>query len=669
MDLQTLIIVLIIANFLQSIALVGLYRVGKATQGPGCWTLGSVLVTLGFVLHGLRKFPSLEQGAILGNNVFFFAGLALLYTGLLRFLGRQLQIRWLAVSGFLFTLLIGYFTCISTDLSARRILLSIVVTIFSFLIARALLRYSPPSIAGSSRFLAAVFSLYGLFFLLRLVATCVDTPVSNIFASTVTQSVTYLITLIVSTLWTFGLILLVNQRLNSEIREVSERFESIFATSPDAVLITRMSDGCYVDINEGFTSLTGYAKGDVLGKSAIDLNIWCNQSDRAKVFSAIAEYGHCENLEAEFKGKDNRQIFGSLSAKIVYLKGTPHIISVTRDIAERKRAEKMLEESNRKLEALSITDGLTAISNRRHFDEVLAKEHARHSRSGAELSLIFLDIDYFKAFNDTYGHVRGDECLRQIGQVLADSLDRPADLAARYGGEEFACILPETDLSGAVALAEKMRRSIQALAIPHKTSVVAPVVTASLGVVTVECRGEERVEDILSKADELLYQAKSSGRNRVEFMTGSVALLSMEEISGSFVRLLWKDTFRCGHPVIDSQHQTLFRSANELFGTILSGQPSSQISVVIDRLLADVAQHFHDEQELLEKSGFSGLEQHCVEHDRLLVKGCELSKRFKEETLTVGDLFQFLACEVIMLHILGADRDYFPSIEKKDITE
>lgn len=186
------------------------------------------------------------------------------------------------------------------------------------------------------------------------------------------------------------------------------------------------------------------------------------------------------------------------------------------DITERKRAEEALAKSNRKLEALSHTDGLTGIANRRCFDEMLSQEHGRHVRSGGELSLIILDIDYFKEFNDTYGHVKGDECLRQVARVTAESVSRPADLTARYGGEEFVCILPETNSVGAVVIAQKIRKGIQDLAIPHAGSSVSRHVTASLGVVTVRCTINGSVEDIVKQADAMLYQVKSSGRNQVK---------------------------------------------------------------------------------------------------------------------------------------------------------
>jgi len=199
---------------------------------------------------------------------------------------------------------------------------------------------------------------------------------------------------------------------------------------------------------------------------------------------------------------------------------------VVSDITEQKRAEMALEESNRKLELLSITDGLTGIANRRRFNEALLTEYRRHTRSGSRLSLILLDIDHFKAFNDTYGHVHGDECLRRVAAVIAECASRTTDLPARYGGEEFACILPETDLNGATVLAEKIRSSIEALGIPNAGSKVAEYVTASMGVLCLrppladyalsEDALKEATEDIVNQVDKLLYRAKESGRNRIE---------------------------------------------------------------------------------------------------------------------------------------------------------
>ena len=173
-----------------------------------------------------------------------------------------------------------------------------------------------------------------------------------------------------------------------------------------------------------------------------------------------------------------------------------------------------LQVANEQLANLSITDGLTGLANRRHFDEVLDNEYARLRRSGAPLSLVLLDVDYFKLFNDTYGHPCGDDCLRQVAALIAGLVNRASDLAARYGGEEFALILPETDAQGAVALAERLRSGIEQLAIPHSAS-KASHVTASLGVITVVPTTLPLAGDAIKLADTQLYQAKADGRNRV----------------------------------------------------------------------------------------------------------------------------------------------------------
>ncbi|HHV97362.1 MAG TPA: GGDEF domain-containing protein [Clostridiaceae bacterium] len=162
-------------------------------------------------------------------------------------------------------------------------------------------------------------------------------------------------------------------------------------------------------------------------------------------------------------------------------------------------------------------DSLTGIANRRCFDATLEHEYSRLIRSKSKLSVILLDVDYFKEYNDYYGHVMGDDCLRKIGKVLTSCINRSVDLAARYGGEEFACILPDTDINSAVKIAENIRQQIQDLKIEHKKSKVLEFVTASLGVVTAQYSSERSLEEIIAVADKLLYKAKVSGRNMIEY--------------------------------------------------------------------------------------------------------------------------------------------------------
>ncbi len=181
----------------------------------------------------------------------------------------------------------------------------------------------------------------------------------------------------------------------------------------------------------------------------------------------------------------------------------------------RVRNQMELKQARDRLTRLATTDGLTGVANRRRFDEVLAHEHAHHSRSGNRLGLIMLDIDHFKAYNDTYGHVLGDDCLCAVAQALSSTIKRDTDLIARYGGEEFACILADDPTAqGALALAEELRQQVAALAIPHQDSPTAEHVTISLGVITACCHLKTTPSLLIRQADEQLYQAKSLGRNR-----------------------------------------------------------------------------------------------------------------------------------------------------------
>tara|TARA_R110002110_G_scaffold36071_19_gene120873 strand:- start:6240 stop:7163 length:924 start_codon:yes stop_codon:yes gene_type:complete len=167
------------------------------------------------------------------------------------------------------------------------------------------------------------------------------------------------------------------------------------------------------------------------------------------------------------------------------------------------------------LTEIAFVDGLTQIPNRRRYDEFLDTEWRRAIRQESSLSMILMDIDHFKQFNDTYGHLEGDRCLQEIAAALENTLHRPADLAARYGGEEFACLLPETDMTGAMHLAEKLRAAIEQLKLPHKSSQTAEYVTISVGVSSVVATTEQASEDLFKLADKALYTAKETGRNKV----------------------------------------------------------------------------------------------------------------------------------------------------------
>ncbi|BBI99098.1 diguanylate cyclase response regulator [Ferrigenium kumadai] len=209
-----------------------------------------------------------------------------------------------------------------------------------------------------------------------------------------------------------------------------------------------------------------------------------------------------------------------LVARLRYHSGS-YVSRLQRDDAYRalRASQIKLEELNMQLLKLANIDGLTGIANRRHFDERLAAEWLRALRNRRPISLIMFDVDLFKLYNDKFGHLDGDECLKRLAHTAQDVVSRPADTVARYGGEEFIVLLPETDSSGAIKVAEKLRAEIENLHLPHPDSKVSPYVTISLGVTTILPEASSTPDVCLKVVDEALYRAKDSGRNRLSVAT------------------------------------------------------------------------------------------------------------------------------------------------------
>ncbi len=183
-------------------------------------------------------------------------------------------------------------------------------------------------------------------------------------------------------------------------------------------------------------------------------------------------------------------------------------------VRARVKTQVTLKRQSDMLRNWAYMDGLTGMRNRRHFDEQLASEWGRAVRDRTALSLILLDVDFFKRYNDRYGHPAGDECLRRVARTLMAGMKRPGDQVARYGGEEFVCLLPQTDLAGAMQVAQHLGQLVFDLQMAHADSGVAPVVTVSLGVCSRDVGVEGSASGLLQQADAQLYAAKSGGRNQ-----------------------------------------------------------------------------------------------------------------------------------------------------------
>jgi diguanylate cyclase (GGDEF)-like protein/PAS domain S-box-containing protein len=191
------------------------------------------------------------------------------------------------------------------------------------------------------------------------------------------------------------------------------------------------------------------------------------------------------------------------------------LVETYTDISERKHHEKRLQLANQELEKLATEDPLTRLANRRRLDEYLDQEWRRQARARNQISLIMCDVDFFKKYNDQYGHQAGDACLKAVAEVIRKKVRRPSDLIARYGGEEFAVIMPETNLKGAWFVAESVRQELVRKRIPHCQSLAAQYVTISCGIASIYPRMYVTPKTLIERADKSLYKAKQQGRNRI----------------------------------------------------------------------------------------------------------------------------------------------------------
>ena len=293
--------------------------------------------------------------------------------------------------------------------------------------------------------------------------------------------------------------------LSSELATLA----SIVEFSDDAI-IGQSLEGIVTSWNSGAKKLFGYTEEDVAGRS-VSLLVPSDRSDETPVIIAKIVNGEpIEHYETVRLRKDG--IMMDVSLTMSPIKNASGKITgasaIYHDIRERKQTEELLRR-------LSNLDSLTGISNRRVFDISLDEEWKRAQRGGYKISMMMIDVDRFKRYNDAYGHIRGDECLRQIAQTLRQDAQRPGDLVARYGGEEFVVIFPIQEDHQAIQFAKKICKDIEALNIPHAKSDISDYVTVSIGVAFMIPTQDISQVDLINSADAALYKAKNAGRNRV----------------------------------------------------------------------------------------------------------------------------------------------------------
>jgi PAS domain S-box-containing protein len=348
-DILTLTFVLAIVFFIQSIALIFLYKSIRNYKGINYWVLGSLSVSLGFLSIYLRQYKSLEIATIFGTNIFHISGVIFMYIGSLRFIEKKEKPLQLLIYSLVYIALIFYFTIIDDNVNVRVFSSSLAYSILFFIIAYSSVSHTFRSIRKTLKFISIIFYIAGAFFVFRAFSALII-PVDNFYRPSIMQSLTFLVSLITGLGWTFGLIVMVNQRLYAEMNEAKNHFESIFNTIPDSIMITQIEDGKIINSNKGFSTLTGFSFEEAKGKSTLEINLWNNPDNRATIIKEIQEKGVCNNLEFSFKSKNGDEIIGLYSANTIAINDSPYLISITRDITDRKLIEQEIYQKNRQLE-------------------------------------------------------------------------------------------------------------------------------------------------------------------------------------------------------------------------------------------------------------------------------------------------------------------------------
>jgi diguanylate cyclase (GGDEF)-like protein/PAS domain S-box-containing protein len=300
------------------------------------------------------------------------------------------------------------------------------------------------------------------------------------------------------------------------LRETANLHELVTENSRDVIILADFS-GRRNYVSAAAAHWGGWKPQELLAIKSLDLIHPDDRSKAAAIIRNIRTGGDGALLECRVMHKNGHYIWIEANLRPVRdpdTRAPVGILNMVRDISERKRAEHELKRAYAALEALVVTDPLTRLANRRSFDQCLAHEWRRAMREAIPLSLLILDADWFKSYNDTYGHPRGDSCLKQIAESVLDVVTRPGDLVARIGGEEFAIILPNTPNQGAMQVAELICASLRRRKVPHRSNPTG-YVSISIGCATIVPTMGQQASTLMQQADQALYAAKHAGRNQV----------------------------------------------------------------------------------------------------------------------------------------------------------
>lgn len=455
------------------------------------------------------------------------------------------------------------------------------------------------------------------------------------------------------------------KQIVADLRESEKRFRQMFERHSAVMLLIEPESGMIVDANPAAAQFYGYPLQVLRGKSIASVNTQPEEEIVRERQAAIAQERNYFVFDHRLAGGEVRTV--EVYSSPVSYKGRPLLFSIIHDITDRKLAEAQIHN-------LAFYDALTQLPNRRLLYDRLDQVIAASRRSSHYGALMFMDLDNFKPLNDTHGHEVGDLLLIEVSRRIEGCV-RETDTAARFGGDEFVVMLGDLDEDvtesekQALAVAEKIRAKLSEpyhLTTSQGTGdLLEHRCSSSIGVVMF--RHPANREALLRETDEAMYKAKDAGRNCV--VVGRYYGHGDAERGTSILRLEWHESYGCGEATIDEEHHKLFDLANALIESAFTRDADpKRFDDNLERLLAHIVQHFADEEAILESHHYTDLAVHRHAHLILVEHAMQLKKRIESESISIGELVNFLADEVVAKHMLKTDRQFYSLFEKNSIS-
>jgi diguanylate cyclase (GGDEF)-like protein/PAS domain S-box-containing protein len=432
-------------------------------------------------------------------NCLIMLGSVLGLIGLERFVGKpRTQVHNYVLLGVYAVVFVGFVVFEPTEARTRSLAVSIGLLIVWVQCAWLMIVRVDRALRPATMAVGVVFSLFCLLNVVRIGELVFASPTISDYLRAGTLEAAVMVSYgVLATLLTVSLVLMVNRRLMTELQSEEAKFTTVFKSSPYAIVLTRLADGTIVEVNDGFTRLSGYTYQEAVGRTTADLRLYVEDDARGVLLRELRERGRLHEREVQFRPRHGRPLTGLVSAGVIDIEGEAYVLSSVSDISERKRMEEEIRE-------LSLRDALTGLYNRRGFFTVAEQRIKEANRDRVELHLIFIDLDGLKEINDTLGHTEGDRTLVDAAKVLTATY-RQSDIIARVGGDEFVVLSPDSTVVGAEASLSRLFASLDAF---NRREARPYTLAMSWGAAVYDPAAPRALDDLMAEADQRMYEHK-----------------------------------------------------------------------------------------------------------------------------------------------------------------